>query len=211
MSQTSCKFLISTFLAGVNAGSAQVQTAEDKAFTQLDEGSIELPELQDNRAGDKGLNTRPLFLPRAAQIAANFTISTLLPSHTALRATDAESDKFLLELQKDRVSKVGNIQQEVPAPLVLRALLTVLRDRDGRMMEKTEKNSSCFNLLRSILPVTADSAPLNTEELARKGLLLTGGFPKGLKIEPVTGNHSNYAGRLFMQSVSLNSTPPWSS
>lgn len=102
--------------------------------------------------------------------------------HVALVSTDASSQAWLDRWGRDtRVTK---------------ALLSVLRDRAGTLRPYSADTADAYQTLAHVCGVDADA--VDKSVLIASGLLVNTGLLAGLRIMPISGNHSTEAAQAWL-------------
>lgn len=159
--------------------------------------SLHLIDTQRNSVKQHGLNCRELRTSRVRALMSGFVPSALIGIHVAVHGKDAQARNWLRRLGY----KPAGDGMEAQAGIVP-ALLRVLHKRDGTLRPVNSETEGAFLELCKYLGLPL-SHQITTQDLKDNGVLLSTGLPDGFRLEPVTGNHSTFAGVLWMLGVSM--------
>lgn len=144
------------------------------------------------------------------KLSSAFNVAMLGPIHVALRplqgdwtTVDEDARSWLMKFKDGGSFPTCHDNVAVDGKQVLSDLLSVLDRSTGELLPESKANTSAYLNLHSLLPATSSGQPLTKEELVKKGLLLSpGNLPEGLRLDPVTGNHSTVVAKNFLSGVS---------
>jgi len=180
--------------AGLLPNAATMQRALRTALFTI-AGSVEIINLPTTDSPNP-VNVRAFDPERARFLLRRFRASDLTGMHVALDAQDSEASDWLQRVIDLDTATPLNASEDRKNSTYLASLFSVIRDRSGQLLPSPPMAAAIKLAAHCGVPELTKAA------LVSKGLLLAGGLPDGLKVWPITGNHSSYAGRCFVRKVS---------